>query len=146
MSNLSRVTLLTSYSTPNVYREFSDNLQNFWESVCCGIIFSKVTREIFTLYNFVENYHINWYVPKNSSSTNFEKSTGSNFNKNELLIKFLKGFLKMSENILEDLCSLVFFNELQANKLQPSALCVLKVSENSWITSVVELFFRTRRR
>ena len=68
-------------------------------------------------------YHVYWYVPKNNSSRNFEKSTGYNVTKNELLTEFLNSILKMSENVLEDPCNGVLLRELQVNKLQPSALC-----------------------
>ena len=67
------------------------------------ISFIKVTGEIST---FRKLHHVHWYLPKSSSSRNYLLTgvAGLQFpdrkaTKNELLTKFLKDLLKISENV-----------------------------------------------
>ena len=72
------------------------NIAGMDEITGMKLLFSKVIKEISTFYNFVEKFIISiGYVPKCSLFGNFEKFTGCSDTKNELLTKFLKGFLKV---------------------------------------------------
>lgn len=106
LSSLTLITTLKTDSSANVSCECFENTSNCWGIVCAGIFFSKVTEDILA-------FHIDmlWIalseILRDSLLPGFAnlQPAGCNFNKNKLLIKFLKGVSKISEYLQEELCN-----------------------------------------
>ena len=91
-------------STVNVSFAWSQNFQNFWESVCVGSLFSKI-KETSVFCNSAGKFKP-WIVCFKKSPFNRScRLTEYNFQIFKTISKFLKVALKLTENSQEIICN-----------------------------------------